>query len=396
MQRILLIMLTLLFSLSSHARYGIGYAFFDRLVAKKVYASPDRNKIQESDIRVKMQNAGDLLKDFEFRLSRRGLKNFSSAVPFDNRVSHPNQTTDITRVLKVSARFSYPWNNYVELTPKTPLILPKWAKSVDLWAFGIRENLAVYVYISTKPNNIRRIKMGQLNHYHWKKLYANIFDQTFKNERQTRLVRIRIVGHRQNAISEFTTYLADLKTYNYLKSEKNLYLNPVDTLVDIENTEVQWQLQIGQQRVNRNFYARIFDNERNRSVLLLNIPGELHKNLDSMIFFNKPHILRKGYSVSVWIRGKGNREDVSLIFRDRKSRLFEVEFCRVEHTGWKRFTVYVPDVFFLNMPGYERLPYITLWGMKISPRENKDIDFAIDNIDSFKDFRFDREFALNR
>ena len=396
MQRICLIMLTILISISSHARYGIGYAFFDRLVAKKVYASPQRNKIQTSDIKVKTQKAGDLLTGFDMRLSKRGLKHFSSAVPFDNRVSHPNKTTDITRVLKINAKFSYPWNNYVELVPKTPLIIPQWAKSVDLWAFGIRENLDVYIYLSTKPNNIRRIKMGRLDHYHWKKLYANIFDTVYKNERQTRIVRIRIVGHKQNSFSEFVTYLADLRVNNFVRTEKNLYLDPVVNLVDIENTDIKWQLQIGRQRVNRNFYARVFDRERSRSVLLINIPKELHKNLDTMIFFNSPSYFRKGYTISVWIKGKGNHEDVSLIFRDRKARFFEVEFCRVEHQDWQRLTVYVPDKFFLAMPGYLRLPCVTLWGMKISSRDNTDIEFTIDNIDSFKDFRFDREFAISR
>lgn len=48
------------------------------------------------------------------------------------------------------------------------------------------------------------------------------------------------------------------------------------------------------------------------------------------------------------------------------------------------------------MHGYLLLLYVTLCGMKISSRDNTDIEFTIDNIDSFKDFLFDREFALNR
>ncbi len=393
MKKILILAILIIFTSAVNAKYGIGYLFFGQLVSKKVYESPKRNKMRISNIPIKMQNGPDLINDFKLILSKRGINEFSRISPYYKRVSHPLKTTKINKVLRVKAKFKHAWNNYIELRPKKKIVFPKWVKSIDFWIYGIRENLDVYIYLSTKPNSIRRIKMGRLDYIHWKRMYANIFDVKYKNERQVHLVKIRIVGHKQNAVKDLITYIAGFKIYNFKRTEKNLYLDPVNILYDLDKTDkIKWELQIGEQKEKRNFFRRLFNQQRNSPILHLFIPQKTHANRDCMIHFSKKLVVLKNYDISIWIYGTGKKEKISLIFRDFKKRVFEIEFVTVKFNGWRRMVLIVPDKFFIRIGRgeYIRPRFIELWGMKISPSYNQDIEFRMGDIKTFRDFRFER------
>jgi len=374
---------------SASARYGIGYKFFGRLVAKKVYSAYDRNFLQNTDLMIKSNVPFDIKKDFRLKLSKHGLMNYSSIRIFKKRVSHPLMSTSISEVLRIQAVFKEAWNNYVELEPIKEMIFPEWTKSFDLWVYGIEKKLDVYIYLSNKPGKIMRIKMGRLDYDHWRRLYANLYDPSYRNERQLRLLKIRIIGHKQNAVDELITYIAGFQVYNFKRTPENLYSEPIYPLFSIEeNEDINWKLQIGSSSSDRNFLRKIFDSDRNKPVIHILIPKELHNDQDIFIFFNKPAFIYENYLVSIWVNGFENNENVSLIFRDTNRRLFEVEFGRFFFKGWKRVIVKVPNIFFLQKPYYIRKPYISLWGIKISSRRQRDIEFRMDNILCYKDYRF--------
>jgi hypothetical protein len=187
--------------------------------------------------------------------------------------------------------------------------------------------------------------------------------------------------------------MAGLNVYNFKRTHKNLYLNPVRNLFNVDKTEnINWKLQIGENSSSKNFYRRIFDKQRNRPVLHVLIPEQEHKNLDCMVFFGKKLILLRNYKISIWLKSMGNREKISLIFRDYKKRLFEVEFAHIKFNGWKRMVLKVPDKFFIPIGkgNYIRPRFLELWGMKISPSYKKNIEFRMGDIKSFRDFRFEK------
>jgi hypothetical protein len=386
---LILLMLTFSFSDNLLSRYGIGYSFFGRIVAKKVYMSERRNYLRNLPLRVKSKKALNFIKDFDMILSKRGIRSYSGIRSFIKRVSHPLMTTKIKRVLRIRGVFKGSWNNYVELRPKNILFLPKWTKSIDFWAFGNKKNLKVYIYLSTKPGSVRRILLGSLDYYLWKKLYANIFPVNFKNERKIRLVKLRIVAHRYQNFDEFLTYFAGLKVYNYNKSKKNLYLNPVYNLLSLKNyTANRWRYQIGENESATDFSSISPDSNSERESLRIKIDADVHKSLDCFVFFKKPSYMLKGYKISVWLKGLNNMEILSLIFRDGKKRLFEVELARISFTGWRRAELIIDNKFYLKRGSYIRTPYVTLWGIKISSHSGNKIDFKLSDIKAFKDFRF--------
>jgi hypothetical protein len=163
----------------------------------------------------------------------------------------------------------------------------------------------------------------------------------------------------------------------------------VYNLLSLKNyTANRWRYQIGENESATDFSSISPDSNSERESLRIKIDADVHKSLDCFVFFKKPSYMLKGYKISVWLKGLNNMEILSLIFRDGKKRLFEVELARISFTGWRRAELIIDNKFYLKRGSYIRTPYVTLWGIKISSHSGNKIDFKLSDIKAFKDFRF--------
>ncbi len=383
----LLIILILVVTMSSRGstRLGTGYYFKDKKVMKKFYANPKTHFIDPVTSRVyKAQILRFSTDDFIQTTSKyTGMKK-SIYFETEERVINSIYAPLVRKpVYLISARFKNPYFMFVDFRPKKKMLLPLWAKSMDFWLFGSDHHITISLYFRYPNGLLVRYPILIKKAYKWEKVSINLIKGShlkLYGKYPLELTKIRIHKKNETSPPSFTLFTAEYTVYNYQKNFTNRYINPYETHADMENGYPRhWHFTFNNNRVNPKSISQIKEHDKgylvwknNKNYLLLNIPYNIHKNRHLLIYFPVGYYKhKKGYYITLWIKGNSGGEQVSFVFQEGKWRYFELVLGEIYFTGWRKLTAQIPEnqITFFRDPHSGQL-YIVPIGMKISPGSN--------------------------
>ncbi|MDH4127517.1 MAG: hypothetical protein OEV44_02100 [Spirochaetota bacterium] len=379
-------------------RTGVGYFFKDKRVMKKFYHSALTHKVNKISDRIyKSDEFVFKANDFNISPSRRiGIKELTNLFSEFQVVRDLHFPPTQKRVLHLNAHFRDPYLMHVDLSPKKEIFLPGWTKSIDFWVLASSEDFQVSLYLEY-PNGLNmRYNIPIKGKPGWKKVFINLMHGSTKSlykDKPIKLYKIRFNNKTQRFPTNFSVWFTKLEVYNYIKTAENLYKEPYKTFSSFESGFPRHWNYVLENKIIKNNIREILDHEggsllwqNNKKFLNLNIPLSVHNNKNIFIIFPKGlYKLKKDYQISLWVKGKGQGEELSIIFQEGKWRYFELQIANIYFVGWKKLTVKIPS----KMITYFKDPlstnsYILPLGLKISGGSNPNtaIQLGIDQLEA--------------
>jgi len=385
---------------AGYSRSGTGYFFDNKRVMKKFYIGPKSHKRDKISRRVvKSEDIIIDAKAFNMSTSARSGKPGDLLFFEDSSALRSLPVLpSLKKVFHLRAHFKFAKYMFVDLRPKKPINLPSWTKSVDFMVKGIGEKLEVILYFDypdgRKMRHVHRIKQSN----RWFRVSINLVKGRALKlgaERPIRLSKIRFMKEDLASPADYSIYTADFHANNFLKTESNSLITAHRVYSAFEKRDPAiWHFSVDNERLpdtvwslNDHLGASLLW-ESNKRYMRLSIDPSQHKQGNIFIRFpSRAYPLDRGHQITLWVKGAGRGEELSIIFQEGKYRYFELQIAELNFTGWKKLTAKIPSQrinYFID----RRIDwhYIYVLGIKLSGmRANQPVDLGIDQLEAVVD-----------